>query len=93
VPLLAHFINNEVCYELRRFVEPVLIDNLTVLELPGTPADCMVYRHPLFAAFWAEDLLSKFCRQSFAEYAVIQVWKARGLHKKIDHPEPPTNRG
>ncbi|UOQ77440.1 nucleotidyltransferase domain-containing protein [Hymenobacter sp. 5516J-16] len=90
VPQVANDTNDEVFYELRRFVGLLLKSNPTVLELLGTPADCVVYRHPLFEAFRAEDFLSKLCRQSFAEYAVAQIRKARGLNKKINHPEPPS---
>ncbi|MGI4763030.1 MAG: DNA polymerase beta superfamily protein [Janthinobacterium lividum] len=92
VPQVANEINDEVFYELRRFVELLLKNNPTVLELLGMPADCIVYQHPLFAAFKATDFLSKLCRQSFAEYAVAQIRKAQGLNKKINHPEPPARK-
>ncbi|SHK70491.1 DNA polymerase beta superfamily protein [Hymenobacter psychrotolerans] len=92
VPQVANETNDEVFYELRRFVELLLKNNPTVLELLGTPADCVVYRHPLFEVFRAEDFLSKLCRQSFAEYAVAQIRKAKGLNKKINYPEPPARK-
>ncbi|GAB3648909.1 hypothetical protein GCM10027594_24320 [Hymenobacter agri] len=92
VPQVANETNDEVFYELRRFVELLLKNNPTVLELLGTPADCVVYKHPLFEQFKADDFLSKLCRQSFAEYAVAQIRKARGLNKKINHPEPPARK-
>ena len=92
VPQVANETNDEVFYELRRFVELLLKNNPTVLELLGTPADCVVYRHPLFGQFQAKDFLSKLCRQSFAEYAVAQIRKAKGLNKKINHPEPPARK-
>ncbi|MBC6610108.1 nucleotidyltransferase domain-containing protein [Hymenobacter sp. BT507] len=92
VPQVANDTNDEVFYELRRFVELLLKNNPTMLELLGTPEDCVVYRHLLFAAFRAEDFLSKLCRQSFAEYAVAQIRKAKGLNKKINHPEPPSRK-
>ncbi|QJX48818.1 nucleotidyltransferase [Hymenobacter taeanensis] len=89
VPQVANETNDEVFYELRRFVELLLKNNPTVLELLGTPADCVIFRHPLFEAFRPEDFLSQLCLQSFAEYAAAQIRKARGLNKKINHPEPP----
>jgi hypothetical protein len=92
VPQVANETNDEVFYELRRFVELLLKNNPTVLELLGTPADCIVYKHPLFEQFQANDFLSKRCRQSFAEYAVAQIRKAKGLNKKINHPEPPARK-
>ena len=92
VPQVANATNDEVFYELRRFVELLLKNNPTVLELLGTPADCIIYQHPLFAQFRAQDFLSQLCRQSFAEYAVAQIRKAKGLNKKINHPEPPARK-
>ncbi|TGE17408.1 DNA polymerase beta superfamily protein [Hymenobacter elongatus] len=92
VPQVANETNDEVFYELRRFVELLLKNNPTVLELLGTPDDCVVYQHPLFAQFQARDFLSRLCRQSFAEYAVAQIRKAKGLNKKINHPEPPARK-
>ena len=92
LPQIANETNDEVFYELRRFVELLLKNNPTVLELLGTPPDCVVYQHPLFAQFRAVDFLSKLCRQSFAEYAVAQIRKARGLNKKINYPEPPARK-
>lgn len=89
---IANETNDEVFYELRRFVELLLKNNPTVLELLGTPADCVIYKHPLFEQFQAADFLSKLCRQSFAEYAVAQIRKAKGLNKKINHPEPPARK-
>ncbi len=89
LPQVANETNDEVFYELRRFVELLLKNNPTVLELLGTPPDCVVYQHPLFARFRPQDFLSRLCRQSFAEYAVAQIRKAKGLNKKINHPEPP----
>ncbi|HEX8657659.1 MAG TPA: nucleotidyltransferase domain-containing protein [Hymenobacter sp.] len=92
VPQVANATNDEVFYELRRFLELLLKNNPTVLELLGTPADCVVYQHPLFAQFQARDFLSQLCRPSFAEYAVAQIRKAQGLNKKINHPEPPARK-
>jgi hypothetical protein len=92
IPQIANETNDEVFYEIRRFVELLLKNNPTVLELLGTPADCIIYQHPLFAEFKAADFLSKLCRQSFAEYAVAQIRKAQGLNKKINHPEPPAHK-
>ena len=92
VPQVANATNDEVFYELRRFVELLLKNNPTVLELLASPPDCVVYQHPLFGQFRAVDFLSQLCRQSFAEYAVAQIRKAQGLNKKINHPEPPARK-
>jgi len=92
VPQVANATNDEVFYELRRFVELLLKNNPTALEILATPVDCVVYRHPLFAAFRPADFLSGLCRQTFAEYAVAQIRKAKGLNKKINSPEPPARK-
>ena len=92
VPQVANATNDEVFYELRRFVELLLKNNPTVLELLAAPPDCVVQQHPLFALFRPANFLSKLCRQSFAEYAVAQIRKAKGLNKKINHPEPPARK-
>lgn len=92
LPQVANDTNDEVFYELRRFVELLLKSNPTALELLASPPDCVRYCHPLFEAFRVEDFLSQLCRQSFAEYAVAQIRKARGLNKKINHPEPPKRK-
>lgn len=92
VPQVANETNDEVFYELRRFVELLLKNNPNILELLNSPADCIRYQHPLFVGFQAKDFLSKLCRQSFAEYAMAQIRKAKGLNKKINHPEPPARK-
>ncbi|KAA9327444.1 nucleotidyltransferase [Hymenobacter busanensis] len=92
VPQVANASNDEVFYELRRFVELALKNNPNVLELLASPADCVVQQHPLFAAFRPELFLSKLCRQTFADYAVAQIKKAKGLNKKINNPEPPARK-
>ena len=92
IPQIANETNDEVFYELRRFVELLLKNNPTVLELLAIPADCVVYKHPLFDQFQAADFLSRLCQQSFAEYAVAQIRKAKGLNKKINQPEPPARK-
>jgi predicted nucleotidyltransferase len=92
VPQVANETNDEVFYELRRFVELLLKNNPTVVELLATPDDCIIYKHPLFNEFKAADFLSQLCRPSFAEYAVAQIRKAQGLNKKINYPEPPARK-
>jgi predicted nucleotidyltransferase len=92
LPQVANDSNDEVFYELRRFTELALKNNPNVLELLASPADCLRHRHPLFEAFRPELFLSQLCRQTFADYAVAQIKKAKGLNKKINHPEPPARK-
>lgn len=78
--------NDIVFYELKRFFELLARNNPNILELLGTPEDCVLYRHPLMNDLKPELFLSKLCRGSFADYAYSQIKKARGLNKKIHKP-------
>lgn len=80
--------NDTVYYELGRFVDLLVKNNPTLLELLATPEDCVRFRHPLIGRFRPETFLSKRCEQSFAGYAEAQIRRARGLNKKIVRPFP-----
>lgn len=78
--------NDEVYYELSKFLDLLAKSNPNMLEMLAMPEDCVQYRHPLFERFSASDFLSKQCQHTFAGYAMSQVKKARGLNKKIVNP-------
>ncbi len=78
--------NDEVYYELKRFVDLLVKNNPNILELLNTPADCVRHRHPVMDLLKPELFLSKLCRQTFAGYAQSQIKKAKGLNKKIVNP-------
>lgn len=78
--------NDEVYYELRRFIELLYKNNPNLLELLHSPADCIRYKDPLFDLVQPSLFLSKKCKQTFANYAWSQIKKARGLNKKISNP-------
>lgn len=78
--------NDEVYYELKRFVDLLVKNNPNILELLNTPADCVRQRHPVMDLLKPELFLSKLCRQTFAGYAQSQIKKAKGLNKKIVNP-------
>lgn len=86
IPQISNETNDEVYYELGRFVELLLKNNPNILEILATPEDCILYKHPLMEQLRIEDFLSKLCKDSFAGYAVTQIKKARGLKKKIVNP-------
>ena len=86
IPQIANETNDEVYYEIGRFVELLLKNNPNILEILATPEDCILYKHPLFEKLKIEDFLSKLCKDTFAGYAVTQLKKARGLKKKIVNP-------
>lgn len=78
--------NDEVYYELKRFIDLLTKNNPNILELLATPEDCILSRHPLMDYIKPEMFLSKLCKQSFAGYAQSQIKKAKGLNKKIVNP-------
>lgn len=86
IPQIANVTNDEVYYEIGRFVELLLKNNPNILEILATPEDCILYKHPLMEKLQLEDFLSKLCKDTFAGYAVTQIKKARGLNKKIVNP-------
>jgi uncharacterized protein len=78
--------NDEVFYEVGRFVELLCKNNPNILELLASPPATIVVRHPLMDHLKPEMFLSKLCRDTFGGYAETQVRKARGLNKKINQP-------
>jgi len=76
--------NDIVIYELRRFLELLVKNNPTILELLNTPEDCVVYKHPVFDVIFEnrDKFLTKICAQSFGGYASMQIKKAKGQDKK-----------
>lgn len=78
--------NDEVYYELGRFVQLLIKNNPNILEMLATPDDCVLYRHPIMVKLNVNLFLSKLCKETFAGYAVTQIKKARGYKKKIVNP-------
>ncbi|MCC6371129.1 MAG: nucleotidyltransferase domain-containing protein, partial [Bacteroidia bacterium] len=78
--------NDVVYYELKRYMDLLSKNNPNILELLATPADCVVYKHPVMDLLRPEMFLSKLCEHTFAGYAQSQIKKAKGLNKKIVNP-------
>jgi hypothetical protein len=78
--------NDQMFYEIRKFIELLLKNNPNLLELLNTPEDCIRFRHPAMSAIKQDMFLSKLCNQTFGQYAYAQIKKARGLNKKILNP-------
>lgn len=83
---VANESNDEVYFEIGRFLELLTKNNPNILELLSTPKQFVLYRHPLMDLIKPEDFLSKLCLDTFAGYAHSQIKKARGLNKKINKP-------
>ena len=88
LPQVSNDSQDETFYELTRFVELLYKNNPNTLELLNLPPDCIRYKHRLFERIHPDLFLSRRCRQSFGGYAMTQIRKARGLHKKILNPMP-----
>lgn len=86
IPQISNESNDEVYYELGRFVELLIRNNPSMLELLATPEDCILYRHPVMDSLPVELFLSKLCKDSFGGYAYAQIKKARGYNKKMLNP-------
>jgi uncharacterized protein len=79
--------NDEVFYELGRFMELLSVNNPNILELLNTPEHAIIYKHPLLNEIKTEYILSKLCKDTFGKYALSQIKKAKGLKKKITTPQ------
>jgi uncharacterized protein len=78
--------NDEVYYELKRFIDLLVKNNPNILELLSTSDDCVLYKDPMLNLIKPELFLSRLCKQTFAGYAQSQIKKAKGLNKKIVNP-------
>lgn len=85
-PQLSNSTNDEVYYEIGRFIDLLSKNNPNIIELLSTPEDCLLFRHPLMDLIKPADFLSKLCKDTFAGYAASQIKKAKGLNKKIHRP-------
>jgi len=83
---IANASNDEVYFEIGRFLELLMKNNPNILELLSTPKEHVLFRNPLMDLIKPEDFLSKLCLDTFAGYAQTQIKKARGLNKKINKP-------
>ncbi|WP_316839204.1 DNA polymerase beta superfamily protein [Pedobacter gandavensis] len=88
IPQVSNESNDEVYYELGRFVDLLIKSNPNILEMLASPADCILYKHPLMERLNIKMFLSKSCKETFSGYAITQVRKAKGLKKKIVNPMP-----
>jgi hypothetical protein len=78
--------NDEMYYEIKKFIDLLLKNNPNIIELLNTPDDCVLYRHPIMELIRPEMFLSRLCNQTFGQYAYAQIKKANGLNKKIVNP-------
>lgn len=73
-------------YELGKFFKLLAGNNPNILELLFAPVESILYRDPIMNRINPEIFLSKLCEQTFGNYALNQISRARGLNKKILNP-------
>jgi len=78
--------NDEVFYELGRFMELLSFNNPNILELLNTPNHAIIYKHPFLEEIESDKIISKLCKDTFGKFAFSQIKKAKGLKKKIVNP-------
>jgi len=83
---LSNETNDEVYFEIKRFLDLLTKNNPNILELLSTPSKFILHWHPLMELIKPADFLSKLCLDTFAGYAQTQIKKAKGLNKKINKP-------
>jgi hypothetical protein len=90
-------VNNEshdvVYFELKKFLTLLSRNNPNALEMLYTPHTCVRLESEIFAPLRKFQFLSKLCQETFANYAIGQVRKAKGLNKKIVNPIPEERLG
>lgn len=77
---------DESYYEIRRFIELLMVANPNALEILFSSEDCILETSPQFKLLYdnRNKFLTKKCYSSFAGYANMQISKARGLDKKMN---------
>ena len=80
--------NDTVFYELKRFMDLLNKQNPNIIELLGTPDDCIKIKNPVFDMLLKhkDKLITRQVRNTFGGYAIAQIGKSRGLNKKIVKP-------
>lgn len=78
--------NDNVWYELRKFMTLLIKSNPTVLESLFVADKYVTFEHPLMTYIKGHrnDFLTKKCFDSFYRYAESQIAKAKGLNKMIN---------
>lgn len=81
--------NDNVAYELGRYLELLVKANPTMLESLYVSDDCVIYKHPVMDKIFKmrDKFLCKDALKSFTSYALEQIRKARGYNKLCAYPE------
>ncbi|MBR4222101.1 MAG: nucleotidyltransferase domain-containing protein [Victivallales bacterium] len=82
--------NDNRFYSLRNFLELAANANPNILDMLYLPDDCVLKTSPYWQMLQAKrDIFcsQKVC-QTYCEYAMGQIKKARGCNKRIHNPQP-----
>ena len=86
---IADPMNNEVYWDITKFLAELNNANPQALEMLYAPRHCVFMGWELLEEIRNTfDFLNKRCNKSFAEYARGQVDKATGMNKKVFDPQP-----
>lgn len=82
--------NDNVCYELEKYIRLLSNSNPNILESLFVPDEFILYKHPVMDLILDKKLifLTKKCFKSFYSYAKSQICKAKSLHKMINMDKP-----
>lgn len=82
--------NDNRFYSLRNFLELAANANPNILDMLYLPDDCVQLTTPYWQTIRANRsiFLSKKVCQTYCEYAMGQIKKARGCNKRIHNPQP-----
>lgn len=77
---------DEKYFEVRRFLDLLMVANPAALELLFAPADCIKIADRRFNLIYdnRHKFLTKKCLNTFAGYAKTQIKKSKGTDKKIN---------
>lgn len=78
--------NDEVYYEIGRFLELLASNNPSMLELLNVSPDKVIYKHPIMDVILSkrDKFITKKCKNSFGGYVKQQLEKASGLNKMMN---------
>ena len=73
---------DQVYYEVGKFLKLLGDNNPNILEMLFIDKEFIRFEDPLFGKIRKFNFLSKKARDTFANYALAQIKKARGLNKR-----------
>ena len=81
--------NDNVAYELGRYLKLLVKANPNMLESLFVSDDCIIYKHPIMEKIFSmrDKFLCKDALKSFTSYALEQIRKAKGYNKLCAYPE------